>query len=253
MTVALLAAKEYPQLFSRLGTPLYEADSVLSGTSFAGPLKDKAALYHMEAEKVLQLGRDIESSELPEMETIRFYHTSLRMLDKKYSEILNLLKHELRIAVEKDDYALFRQIVDLHFDALFEQESVKRLAVEYYGKRPKKAAKDPYLENMANDLKQMEKEAAVSSSESGNTAGYNKQLIILTASWCPVCRQAKEYMKKHGIAFQEYDIERSSYGKKLYKDNGGFAVPMLIIGDRHKTGFDPAWIKKNLHTSGSNR
>jgi glutaredoxin len=246
MAVVLLAGGEYPRLFSRLGTPLYEADSVLSGTSFTGILKDKTALYHIEAEKILQLGRDIENSELPEMETIRFYHTSLRMLDKKYNEILNLLRHELQAAIEKDDYALFMQIVDLHFDALFEQESVKRLVTEYYKKR-RGTKKDPYLEDMANDLKQMEKETAASPASSGDTAAYNNKLIVLTASWCPVCREAKEYMKKHGIAFQEYDIERSSYGKKLYKEHGGFAVPMLIIGDKHKTGFDPAWIKKNLH------
>ena len=239
----VLNAESYPQLFSSLGTPLYEADKVFANTSFSKPVQAKIDIYHEEAKKTLQLGRDIENAELPEMETIQFYHTALRRLNTEHNDILDALKNGLRTAIRQDDYTNFKRIVDLHLDALFEQESLKLQVVSYY-KQHKPVEKDPYIDNMASDLKQMQAQK-VQTGETYEEAVKRQPLILLTASWCNACKRAKAYLREHRIVFQEYDIERSSYGKKLYKERKGYAIPMMIIGDQFRTGFDPKWIKKH--------
>ena len=83
--------------------------------------------------------------------------------------------------------------------------------------------------------------------------GEKHVVRFFTASWCGVCTQARNYMKKERIRFIEKDIEKDrgaaqelqSFAKKkgVSPDrlNG---VPIFIIGSEILFGFDPGTIKR---------
>ena len=240
LSCLIVTAGSYPRLFSKMGTPLYEADHTFEKLDNIAPLQAKIANYHGNAKKTLALGRAIENAEEPETKEIQFYFTALRVLQKEHDAIIAALQRELRRTIVKDDYARFMQIVNIHLDPLFESTDLRQKAVSYY-KKNKSVKKSDYLERMAKELRQRNDLASSQSAYS-----KQKQLILLTTSWCPACKRAKAYLREKRIVFTEYDIERSSIGKRLYKERSGHAIPMVIIGDEYRTGFSPAWVEKRL-------
>jgi glutaredoxin len=67
-----------------------------------------------------------------------------------------------------------------------------------------------------------------------------KDVVIYTATWCGVCKSAKSFFEKQGIAYNEYDIEKSAQGKRDYKRMRGRGVPIILVGEQRMNGFDPA-------------
>jgi glutaredoxin len=65
-----------------------------------------------------------------------------------------------------------------------------------------------------------------------------KKLIMYSTTWCGVCKRAKKYFQKNSIAFTEYDVEKSSKGKRDYKKMNGKGVPIFLIGKKRLNGFD---------------
>ncbi len=70
-----------------------------------------------------------------------------------------------------------------------------------------------------------------------------KKVIMYSAVWCVICKQARRYFKKNGIAFKEYDIEKSIKGRHDYKRLNGRGVPIIMVGDKRLNGFDPKSFK----------
>ncbi|MEZ4475441.1 MAG: glutaredoxin domain-containing protein [bacterium] len=70
-------------------------------------------------------------------------------------------------------------------------------------------------------------------------------VTMYSASWCGVCRKAKAFMEKNGIAFVEKDIEKdkdaaaelSAKARRAGLEAGG--VPVFDVGGRMMSGFDP--------------
>ncbi len=245
LSCLVVGAGSYPRLFSQMGTPLYEADRAFEKLGNMTSLQTKTALYHENANKVLASGRAIENAEEPEVEEIQFYFTALRLLQKEHDAIVAALQRELRRAIEEDDYVRFMQIVNIHLDPLFESTDLQQSAVRYYTKH-KAAGKSDYLEKMAKELR--EQSASLPNDPVSSHAGLSKQkeVILLTAVWCPACKRAKAYLREKRIVFTEYDIEHSSMGRRLYKERNGHAIPIVIIGDEYRTGFTPEWVEKRL-------
>ncbi len=67
----------------------------------------------------------------------------------------------------------------------------------------------------------------------------NPDVIMLGAWWCTYCYQAKKYFQKKNISYCEYDMESTEEGRALYQQNGGGAIPLLLIGDYQLQGFNP--------------
>lgn len=40
------------------------------------------------------------------------------------------------------------------------------------------------------------------------------------AAWCGICKKANEYFKANNIKYKEYDIDKSSKGKRILKKLG---------------------------------
>ncbi len=74
-------------------------------------------------------------------------------------------------------------------------------------------------------------------------------VIMLGAWWCSYCYQAKAYFQKNNIHYCEYDMENTATGKQLYTENGGGAIPLLLIGNYRLRGFNPGMIEAALSES----
>ena len=71
-----------------------------------------------------------------------------------------------------------------------------------------------------------------------------KQVIMLSAVWCNVCKKAKSYFRRNGIQFTELDIEKNSRGKRLYEQLGAKAVPVILVGTNRLNGFTEEAFKR---------
>ena len=70
-----------------------------------------------------------------------------------------------------------------------------------------------------------------------STFGETGRVVMYSASWCAVCKQAKDYFRAEGIPYVEYDVEKSSKGKRDFKNLGGKGVPVILVGNRRINGF----------------
>ena len=70
-------------------------------------------------------------------------------------------------------------------------------------------------------------------------ASDEQPLVVMYAtSWCPYCQRGREFFRRHGIVYTEYDVERD---RDAYHENrrlGGGGVPMIVVGDQLVSGFN---------------
>ena len=64
------------------------------------------------------------------------------------------------------------------------------------------------------------------------------RITLYTTPACPQCRQAKHYLQRMGLRFQEFDIHNSSRAKKAFARLGARGVPVIIVGEARIDGFD---------------
>lgn len=62
-------------------------------------------------------------------------------------------------------------------------------------------------------------------------------VILYSAEWCGACRTAKRYFRQKGIAYKEYDVEKSRRGKQDYQRLKGRGVPIILVGKQRMDGF----------------
>ncbi len=63
------------------------------------------------------------------------------------------------------------------------------------------------------------------------------KVVMYSAAWCGVCKKAKKYFKVNNIQYKDYDIDKSSKGKRDYKKLGAKGVPVILVGDKRLNGF----------------
>jgi len=62
---------------------------------------------------------------------------------------------------------------------------------------------------------------------------------LFLTDWCPYCVKMERFLKKKGIPYNRYNIERSSRAKSEYNKIGGGGIPVVRVGDRIIRGYDP--------------
>jgi len=71
---------------------------------------------------------------------------------------------------------------------------------------------------------------------------------IYTTPSCGYCRVAKDYFRKSGISFSEYDISADPRrAEEMMRKSGQFGVPVIDINGRVIVGFNQAAIEQALH------
>ncbi len=60
-------------------------------------------------------------------------------------------------------------------------------------------------------------------------------VVMFTTPTCVYCGQAKDYMKRKGIPYQERDITASKAAREEFVAYGGHGVPLMLIGTARGT------------------
>lgn len=86
--------------------------------------------------------------------------------------------------------------------------------------------------------KGMESEEQASSVQT--SAGTSSEILIYTIASCPACAEAKSYLRRNKISFEERDVERNDAFLREFNELGGKGVPLVIVNGRSMSGFNPA-------------
>ena len=61
------------------------------------------------------------------------------------------------------------------------------------------------------------------------------KIVLYSTSWCPHCKEAKEYFKKNNIVYIDRDVEEDSDAMEaLAETYKSRAVPVIVIGNDEK-------------------
>lgn len=78
-------------------------------------------------------------------------------------------------------------------------------------------------------------------------------ITLYTASWCPVSKRARDYVTQKGLEVREVDVEVAEEGMREFREFGGRAVPLVIVGDMRMRGFEAGPMDKLLAPPGRPR
>jgi glutaredoxin len=69
---------------------------------------------------------------------------------------------------------------------------------------------------------------------------------IYMTSWCPACKSALAYVKRNGIAYAAYDIEKDQDANRRFDGYGGKGVPLIVVGSKTMRGFNSGTLERWL-------
>jgi glutaredoxin len=69
-------------------------------------------------------------------------------------------------------------------------------------------------------------------------------VVLYSTEWCGYCDKAKRYFKRKKIRYTEFDIEKSSQGKRQYQKMGATGVPVILVGKQRMNGFSEVGFEK---------
>ena len=70
--------------------------------------------------------------------------------------------------------------------------------------------------------------------------GKKDKVVMYSASWCRMCKKAKNDFQQNNIPYVSYDVEKSRTGKLDFKLLRGKSVPIIIVGSKRMNGFTAA-------------
>lgn len=71
----------------------------------------------------------------------------------------------------------------------------------------------------------------------GAAAGIS--VTMYSTSWCGHCKNARRYFASKGIAYRDIDVENSPEAGREFKRLGGSGVPLILVGSKAMSGWDP--------------
>lgn len=75
----------------------------------------------------------------------------------------------------------------------------------------------------------------------------NDPVIFFSKSWCGWCNKTRDLLDSNEVDYVEYDIEISQLGREWHKEVGGKGVPVLIINNKVKHGYNKKKILKLIN------
>ncbi len=74
--------------------------------------------------------------------------------------------------------------------------------------------------------------------------GDSREVVMYSTNWCGYCKKARAFFKREGIAFKEYDIEKSASARRAYDRLGGRGVPVILVGKLRMNGFSESGFRR---------
>ncbi len=63
------------------------------------------------------------------------------------------------------------------------------------------------------------------------------KVIMYGTSWCPYCKQQREFFAAHGVQYDDLDVEASTASGTAYRALKGEGYPLTYVGFRRFSGF----------------
>ena len=72
------------------------------------------------------------------------------------------------------------------------------------------------------------------------------RIVMYGASWCPICRQEKNFFEANNIEYENIDVEASEAGLQSYQILKGTGYPLTYVGYRRISGFNEQKIREAI-------
>jgi glutaredoxin len=112
----------------------------------------------------------------------------------------------------------------------------------HYGDRPPDDAKKEELRIRIPSYDgpvQVRDWSAVLGTRAGVPASAAATVTMYSTSWCGYCKNARNYFAARRIAYREIDVEKSESAAREFKSLGGSGVPLILVGGKAMSGFNP--------------
>lgn len=94
----------------------------------------------------------------------------------------------------------------------------------------------------------------LSASRTGGGAekARNQTVKVYSATWCPYCRQLKQFLAENGIPASITEVDRLPKAEQeraqaeMKRLTGKVSYPTVVIGDQAVAGFSRSWILRSL-------
>ena len=63
------------------------------------------------------------------------------------------------------------------------------------------------------------------------------RVVMYATEWCGYCKQTRRFLDSKGNPYKEYDIEKSTEGRKAYEALGGRGIPLIDVNGTIIRGF----------------
>jgi glutaredoxin 3 len=83
-----------------------------------------------------------------------------------------------------------------------------------------------------------------------DASGSPASVVIYSTPTCPYCHVARALFEKYDIDYFEYDITTSREGLSEFRELGGRAVPLILIGKTRIDGYNEQLIQNALRRAG---
>lgn len=80
----------------------------------------------------------------------------------------------------------------------------------------------------------------------------SKSVTVYSATWCPYCRQLKQFLAEKGIPASITEVDKLPQAEQeramaeMRRLTGKVSYPTVVIGGRAVAGYSPSWILKSL-------
>jgi glutaredoxin len=71
------------------------------------------------------------------------------------------------------------------------------------------------------------------------SAPTQSEIILYSAEWCGAYKNAKRYLSRNGIAYEERNADSPHHTNELAQKTGRRSIPVIDVDGRMFTGFDP--------------
>ncbi len=128
----ILTADEYPKFFSKLGTPLFEADIAFQKLLNLDNMKKPATDYHEKVKELLHLANFLKKDPMHLEMNRKRYIKELRNLQKEHDNVMKVVNAALVKSIDTDDFLSYSHIINTNLDALKSNEVIRKRIMAYY-------------------------------------------------------------------------------------------------------------------------
>ncbi len=241
-----LHAIRYPQPYSELAGPLFEARVKLDYLVYQPSLRHQILAYEAQSDRVLGKYYRVKNDSNAALKYN--YFQALQQLQKSYDDLSKHLYQQLTVAIEEDDYTLFLAVIAAQNEADYKSPYLREKIYNYYSAHRQQGTScylDYRIRKEWDSIAPYYPSKGLVNYENTENA-YYREVILLKTAFSPYSAKVREFLQDNNVKFKEYDIEESDEGKQLFEQYNGKFIPLLIINNRVVEGYNEFEMDKLL-------